>query len=133
MLHSAAARGDKKLMNLLLDYKADIDAQADKGGPTALILATGKGHLTTVKKLLEAGTRASLARVRSARPLCARHRALTRGAGADPHLKDYRGKTALMYAEAEEARIQARSPGSRKGQHAIAKAIRTHLGIKKEL
>jgi ankyrin repeat protein len=50
-LHCAAQRGNDAMVELLLDYGADINAQTAKGD-TALHLATIKGHRKTMKILL---------------------------------------------------------------------------------
>ena len=70
MLHTAAARGNKELVSLLLERKADPNVHSSRHGATPLILATGKGHLSVVKALLEAD--------------------------ADPEFRDDRGVSALM-------------------------------------
>ena len=76
MLHTAAARGNKQMTSLLLQYKANPNLHA-RNGATPLILASGKGHLPVVKALIEAG--------------------------ADPDFRDDRGVSALMCTRSTHA------------------------------
>ena len=56
-LSNAAGRGFAEVVELLLDYEADVDAVDEEGG-TALADAVAAGHLAVVKLLLEAGANA---------------------------------------------------------------------------
>ena len=69
----AAARGNANTIQQLLDAGADANHQNQTKKDTALILASDNDHLEAVELLLKAG--------------------------ADPRLKNMRGKTALMYAK----------------------------------
>lgn len=52
-LHYAAYAGHPKVVGLLIDRKADLDARAPNG-QTALMLAAAAGHLEAVKLLIDA-------------------------------------------------------------------------------
>jgi ankyrin repeat protein len=68
-----AGIGDVVRTKLLIDAKADLNAQTEHGGWTALMEASDKGHLEVVKALLKAG--------------------------ANVKIEDYEGRTALWWAE----------------------------------
>lgn len=71
LLTIVAMRGSAQMIELLLAYRAHIDAPGPKGG-TALMVAANKGNLDAVKAL--------------------------QGWGSDINMRDINGETALMYA-----------------------------------
>ena len=54
-LHLASSLGHTRIVEILLENRADIDMVTVATGETALHLATSGGHITTVKLLLERG------------------------------------------------------------------------------
>jgi ankyrin repeat protein len=54
-LMHVAERGDTARVNALIRAAVDLDAQADKGGDTALIMAVRNGHIEVVKALIAGG------------------------------------------------------------------------------
>ncbi|KAL3697098.1 hypothetical protein R1sor_011174 [Riccia sorocarpa] len=71
-LHFAAGLGSEKVVNLLIEYGADVHWQ-DKDGFSALHIAAGYVHTSVVKALI--------------------------GAGADPDLEDDKGRSPLSLAQ----------------------------------
>ena len=101
-LHEAAFHGHLDMAGFLLDNGADIDAEVQPFGHTALTLAVQQSHYAMAEYLLRRGARIAAAdRLSGASPL---HIAAARGdvkmigllirAGADVFAEDRRGMTA---------------------------------------
>ena len=56
-LHVAASRGQHKVIQLLLDYDADIDGPTAEGDWTPIVFASYRGHLDAVRVLIVNGSR----------------------------------------------------------------------------
>lgn len=54
-IHEAAGNGNKEVLQLLLENKADIESRDDYYSKTPLIYAAQKGHKEVVQMLLEKG------------------------------------------------------------------------------
>ncbi|CAI8036817.1 Ankyrin repeat domain-containing protein 29, partial [Geodia barretti] len=54
-LHDAAERGDVDAVERLLSTSVNINSRTEDEGHTALLLASGKGHVEVVRLLLKAG------------------------------------------------------------------------------
>ena len=59
-LHRASAYGQTAVVEVLLDFGADVDCR-DRNGVTPLMCAALQGHYLAVKRLLAAGARVELA------------------------------------------------------------------------
>jgi len=111
-LIKAAINGDLPLVNLLLRYGADVEAQ-DRSQITALIWAACEGEFEVVELLIQhkadlnaqdnSGLTALM--MASMKDVEARQHyecvKILVNSGADPNLKSKDGKTALEYAEGE--------------------------------
>ena len=58
-LHDAACAGDVKIIQLLIDNKADVMALTEKGESTAYMAVKG-GHLDALKLLLKHGRNSAI-------------------------------------------------------------------------
>lgn len=103
-LHSAADRGSERILKLLIEHKADIDAE-DFRGMRALHRASIRGHLDVVKLLLASGAEMEIADENGCTPLyfaCAggheRVVKLLLCRGAEVNAREEGGKTPLHEA-----------------------------------
>jgi ankyrin repeat protein len=105
-LHWAAFHDDLEMAKLLIEAKANVEAETRVGGVTPLILASRNGSAPMIEALLAAGADPSKAASNGAGPLMAASTAGTVGAvralldgGADLHARETtNGQTALMFA-----------------------------------
>jgi ankyrin repeat protein len=128
-LQDAALKGSVKMATMLLRYGARIDASNDTGG-TALHDAALGGSPAVIKLLIEHGARidavdresgatplmvaASMGRTEALETLLKR--------GADPHIKDRNGKTALD---------RAREAGFHEAQTVLEEALKTTTALRR--
>ncbi|XP_064155332.1 B-cell lymphoma 3 protein isoform X1 [Anguilla rostrata] len=119
-LHLAVQNGNKKLVKLLLNSRADIDAVDIKSGRSPLIHAVENNNIEMVIFLLENGCNVN---AQSYSGNTALHSACGRGQvevvrlllrnGADSSLKNYHNDTALMVAKNKKVTDVLRGKGSR--------------------
>jgi len=108
-LHYAAELGYTHIVELLLDYGAEVDIQDEMNGFTALMLAAANGHQDAVLTLIEHGADVDLARNDGSVAL---HAAIGQGhddtvqlllhKNADPNTTNLLGMTPLDYANARK-------------------------------
>ncbi len=118
-LSFAAANGNIKIMDLLLDHQASPDHR-DRFGDTALHWAAITGQVETVKRLLAAHATVDVQNGQGVTPLMlaiSSNRGdvvrILLAAGADVRLEDYTGHDALSWARDKPTML----PIVRKGMH----------------
>ena len=117
LLMVAASMGHEQLTAALIERGAEVDARDRTGGRSALLTAARNGHAGVTRELLQRGadlnvrtlegglTPLMLAATRSPTPHARRPSGdhgvaqLLLEGGADPELRDHRGKTALEIAK----------------------------------
>ncbi|KAI1886290.1 hypothetical protein AGOR_G00212480 [Albula goreensis] len=119
-LHLAVQNGNKKLVKILLDNQADIDAVDIKSGRSPLMHAVENNSMEMVNLLVENGCNVN---AQSYSGNTALHSACGRGQveavrvlmrnGADSSLKNYHNDTPLMVAKNKKVTDVLRGKGSR--------------------
>ena len=104
-LHYAADHGNKYMVDLLLDFKADPNAEQETTRATPLFMAAVEGHTCIVRRLLDRGADVNKVDWANETPICAAARyghidavELLLKKGANPNTSDKDGGTALYYA-----------------------------------
>lgn len=100
-LKSAAFYGYQRILKILLDAGAPVD-ESERGGTTALILATFKNNNKCIKELVKAGANVNLSTDYGCTALSITHQYTSAmiliESGADPNIKDDFGFTPVLSA-----------------------------------